>query len=45
MNLLFIFLGTLFWEFFEAWFEVVFLQGGFAFLSSAQGHFKLNVWL
>ena len=37
MTLLFIFLGTLSQEFFEAWFEVVCQQRGFAFPSANPG--------
>ena len=42
MTLLFIFLGTSSREFFEAWFEVVFLQRGFAFPCADPGTLQIK---
>lgn len=42
MTLLFIFLGTSSREFFEAWFEVVFLQRGFAFPCANPGTLQIK---
>lgn len=42
MTLLFVFLGTSSQEVFEAWFEVIFLQRGFAFPSANLGTLQIK---
>lgn len=43
MTLLFIFLGTLSWEFFDTWFKLLSYKEDLHFLLT-QEHSELNVW-